>query len=139
LEAITTLLKLMEDNRENIVVIVAGYPKEIEDFINSNPGLKSRFARHLNFEDYNASELMQIFRGMVDTYGNTLTNDARHKLEFLIEQNYDSGVFTSNARAVRNIFENTTRKQALRLKEIKNPTQDDLRTFMAEDIPDVFN
>jgi len=139
LEAITTLLKLMEDNRENIVVIVAGYPKEIEDFINSNPGLKSRFARHLNFEDYNASELMQIFRGMVDTYGNTLTNDARHKLEFLIEQNYDSGVFTSNARAVRNIFENTTRKQALRLKEIKNPTQDDLRTFIAEDIPDVFN
>ena len=65
-EAINTLLKLMEDNRDNLVVIVAGYTEEMQDFINSNPGLRSRFNRYIQFNDYSDDELLQIFKSYVD-------------------------------------------------------------------------
>jgi len=132
-EAVETLLKLMEDNRERIVVIIAGYPKEMEDLLASNPGLKSRFSKFLHFEDYSKEELLQIFFKMVSDYQNSLSDGAKFKIEHLIETHYDSGAFNSNARAVRNLFEETTKRQSLRLSKMDNPSQEDMTTFIDKD------
>ena len=135
-EAVETLLKLMEDNREKIVVIIAGYPKELEELLSSNPGLKSRFSKTLHFEDYSKEELLQIFLKMVAVYGNILTEGTKYKIEYLIDTNYDSGVFGANGRTIRNIFEATAQRQSHRLSKIDNPSQDDMTTFIDKDIPD---
>jgi SpoVK/Ycf46/Vps4 family AAA+-type ATPase len=135
-EAISTLLKLMEDNREKIVVIIAGYPKEIDELLISNPGLESRFPKQLHFEDYSKQELFMIFNNMAFTYNYVLGEGAKYKLEILIDQYYNDGIFNSNARAIRNIFEATTKKQALRLSPNKNPTQEEMRTLIDKDLPD---
>jgi stage V sporulation protein K len=134
-EAIETLLKLMEDNREKIVVIIAGYPKEIEDLLQSNPGLKSRFSKFLHFEDYNKEELFQIFTKMVSEYHNVLSEGAKYKMEHLIDTYFETGAFTSNARAVRNIFEDSIKRQSLRLSKLENPTQEEMITFIDKDLP----
>jgi hypothetical protein len=134
-EAIETLLKLMEDNRERIVVILAGYPKEMEDLINSNPGLRARFSKIIHFDDYSKEELLEIFLKMVSDYNNSLTEGAKFKIEHLIEANYDTGAFTSNARTVRNIFEETVKLQSLRLSVMENPSQDELTSFIDKDLP----
>lgn len=136
-EAIETLLKLMEDNRENIVVIIAGYPKEMGELLSSNPGLKSRFSKFLNFEDYNKEELLQIYFNMVDNYGNTLTDGAKFKIEHLIDTYYDSGAFMANARSIRNIFEETSKRQSLRLSKIESPSQEEMTTFTDKDLPNI--
>ncbi|GEO08285.1 AAA family ATPase [Segetibacter aerophilus] len=138
-EAVETLLKLMEDNREKIVIVIAGYPKEMEDLLTSNPGLKSRFSKTLHFEDYLKEELTQIFHKMVADYHNKLTEGAKYKIEYLIDRYYDSGLFTSNARAVRNIFEDTIKRQSIRLSKVENPTQDEVTGFIDKDIPDALN
>ncbi len=138
-EAVETLLKLMEDYRENIVVIIAGYPKEIEELLISNPGLKSRFSKHLHFDDYSKDELIQIFYKMVSDYNNILTDGAKYKIEYFIDNYYESGYFISNARAIRNIFEESIKKQSLRLSKIDNPSQDQMITFIDKDIPDSIN
>ncbi|MBN1638415.1 MAG: AAA family ATPase [Ignavibacteriales bacterium] len=135
-EAVETLLKLMEDNREKIVVIIAGYPKEMEELISSNPGLKSRFSKTLHFDDYSKEELLQICLKMVSEYNNTLTEGAKYKIEYLIDLNYDKGAFNSNARIIRNIFEAMTQKQSYRLSKIEKPTQEEMMTFIDKDIPD---
>jgi stage V sporulation protein K len=135
-EAIETLLKLMEDNREKIVVIIAGYPNEMDELLLSNPGLKSRFSKFLHFEDYSKDELVDIFDKMVREYHNVLTVGARFKIEHLIDTYYDTGAFNANARAVRNIFEETTKRQSLRLSKLKNPSQIEMTTFIDKDLPD---
>ncbi len=137
-EAVETLLKLMEDNREKIVVIIAGYPKEIEELLVSNPGLKSRFSKSLHFEDYSKEELIQIFEKMVSDYHNQLSEAAHYKMEYFIDRYYDSGYFKSNARAIRNIFEETIKKQSSRLSKVESPTQDEMITFTDKDIPENF-
>jgi SpoVK/Ycf46/Vps4 family AAA+-type ATPase len=134
-EAVETLLKLMEDNREKIVVILAGYPREMDDLLHSNPGLKSRFSKFLNFDDYDKDELLQIFLKMVSEYRNVLTDGAKFKIEHLLETYHPAGAFTSNARVIRNIFEETTKRQSFRLSKMENPSQDDMVTFIDEDIP----
>ena len=136
-EAVETLLKLMEDNREKIVVILAGYPREMDDLLHSNPGLKSRFSKFLNFDDYDRDELLQIFLKMVSEYHNVLTDGAKFKIEHLLETYYPAGAFTSNARVIRNLFEETTKKQSLRLSRMENPSQDDMVTFIDKDIPTI--
>lgn len=79
-EAIDTLLKAMEDNRDNLIVIVAGYPDLMEQFIQSNPGLRSRFNKYIYFEDYTAEELLLIYQGMCKKSGYSLTEDARTRV-----------------------------------------------------------
>ena len=136
-EAVETLLKLMEDNREKLVVIIAGYPKEMEELLISNPGLKSRFSKFLHFEDYSKEELLKIFLKMVKDYHNVLSSGANYKIEHLIDTNYDSGIFTANARAIRNLFEDATKRQSLRLSKMENPTQEDITTFIDKDLPNI--
>lgn len=138
-EAVETLLKLMEDNRENIVVIIAGYPKEIDDLLTSNPGLKSRFSKTLHFRDYSKDELIQIFFKMVSDYHNILSEGAKFKIEYLIDRFYDTGHFNSNARAIRNIFEETIKRQSHRLSSKEDASQEEMTSFIDKDIPDELN
>lgn len=117
-EAIDTILKAMEDHRDDFVVIVAGYTEPMQKFINSNPGLKSRFNKYINFPDYSAEELIQIFEKMCREYQFELTEDARKimtKKIYYMESNKDKNF--ANARDVRNMFEEVITNQASRLAE----------------------
>lgn len=136
-EAIETLLKRMEDNRDRLIVIVAGYPEEMDRFINSNPGLHSRFTRFIEFPDYNPQELCRIFSLMCSKNGLTLTPDLKEKIlhHFTYLHGERSENF-GNARLVRNCFEAVINAQATRLatsesfdtKALTLLTGDDLRT-----------
>jgi hypothetical protein len=134
-EAVETLIKLMEDNRERIVVILAGYPSEMNDLLHSNPGLKSRFSKFLHFDDYDEDELRQIFMKMVLEYHNVLTDGAQCKMDRLLEKYYPAGTFSSNARVIRNLFEETVKRQSLRLSRMQDPSQEDMTTFTDSDLP----
>lgn len=134
-EAIATLLKRMEDNRDRLVVILAGYTNEIEAFINSNPGLRSRFNRYIHFEDYTAEELFEIFTLQMKKNEYTLSDDAeqylKEKLESVVANKpKDFG----NARYIRNLFEKSIEKQANRLASLAEPTKQDLSLIKKEDI-----
>ncbi len=119
-EAIETLLKLMEDNREDLVVIVAGYENEMRKFLNSNPGLKSRFKEFIKFEDYNAEELNEIFEGLCDKNQFKLSEDAAEKMKQFFEETVENKTENfSNGRFVRNLFEDMIKIQANRLMENK--------------------
>lgn len=111
-EAIDTLLKAMEDNRDNLVVIVAGYDNLMDNFIASNPGLQSRFNKYIHFEDYSPSELREIFKGLCKKNQYTLSDDGEKVLSTYFE-NIDSSDI-GNARGVRNIFEKAVTSQANR-------------------------
>lgn len=115
-EAIDTLLKRMEDDRERLVVIVAGYTNEIKTFIASNPGLSSRFNRYINFPDYTKTELVEIFKRLVDKYHYTMNDDAEHALSALFEEVLSKkDEHFGNGRFVRNLFEKVVERQANRL------------------------
>ena len=134
-EAIATLLKRMEDDRDRLIVILAGYKDEMKTFIDSNPGLQSRFNRYIDFPDYSAEELMQIFCFNVKKSDYILTDEAKQKLQnLLIEVVKNKDKNFGNARFVRNIFEKTLEHQANRLAEIKNPTDEELKNIIAQDI-----
>ena len=134
-EAISTILKAMEDMREDLVVIVAGYPEPMERFIESNPGLESRFGKYFHFEDYNGAELMDIFR--LQCRKNQYVPDEDTE-QFCIEmfnelyENRDENF--GNARDVRNIFERAVANQANRLAAMENPTKEDLMKLTKEDV-----
>ena len=134
-EAISTILKAMEDMREELVVIVAGYPEPMERFIESNPGLESRFGKYFQFEDYNGAELMDIFR--LQCRKNQYVPDEETE-KFCIDmfnemyENRDENF--GNARDVRNIFERAVTNQANRLAAMEKPTKDDLMKLIKEDI-----
>ena len=134
-EAISTILKAMEDMREDLVVIVAGYPEPMERFISSNPGLESRFGKYFHFEDYNGAELMDIFR--LQCRKNQYVPDEETE-QFCIEmfnelyENRDDNF--GNARDVRNIFERAVANQANRLAAMENPTREDLMKLTKEDV-----
>jgi SpoVK/Ycf46/Vps4 family AAA+-type ATPase len=137
-EAINTLLKLMEDNRDNLIVIVAGYTEEMKDFINSNPGLRSRFNRYIQFNDYSDDELLQIFKEYVSGQDFVLEEgtdevilDAIQKIRAEEEENF------GNARSVRNYFEKVISNQANRLMELGTAgfdNEDDLMTITRTDL-----
>lgn len=115
-EAIDTLLKRMEDDRDRLVVIVAGYTNEIKTFIDSNPGLSSRFNRYINFPDYSKTELMEIFKRLATKYHYSLSNDAEEALSELLEDTLSKGdEHFGNGRFVRNLFEKVIERQANRL------------------------
>ncbi|MBR0145644.1 MAG: AAA family ATPase [Eubacterium sp.] len=132
-EAIDTILKAMEDHREDFIVIVAGYPAEMHRFINSNPGLKSRFNKYINFPDYSAKELLQIFKEMCDNYDYHLTKEAEELVdrEIIFIEKHKKENF-ANARTIRNLFEKVITKQASRLAEAEEGA--DLSELTAEDI-----
>ena len=138
-EAISTLLKRMEDDRDRLVVIVAGYTNEMKRFIDSNPGLQSRFNRYINFPDYTSGELCDIFNMYVKKNQYSLTLDAERYLRTRL----DSAVKHKdrnfgNARYARNIFEKSIQRQANRLSKEKNPTTKQLSELTASDIREAF-
>ena len=139
-EAISTLLKRMEDDRDRLVVIVAGYTNEMKRFIDSNPGLQSRFNRYIDFPDYTSGELCDIFNMYVKNNQYTLTSDAQRYLK----TRFDSAVHHKdrnfgNARYARNVFEKSIQRQANRLSKEKNPTAKQLSELTASDIREAFN
>ncbi|NLK00238.1 MAG: AAA family ATPase [Clostridia bacterium] len=120
-EAIDVLVKAMEDHGKDLVLILAGYKKEMEFFINTNPGLRSRFPIHLDFPDYTEEELYEIANLMVTERQYELTMEAKNKLKRVIKKAVTTGhKYDGNARLIRNIIEKAIRAQALRLVKENN-------------------
>jgi len=136
-EAINTLLKAMEDYRDDFVVIVAGYPDLMKNFLKSNPGLQSRFNTFINFEDYNPSELTEIFMSLCKQHDYIIETDAVDTLAKVLADIYSQeGEAYANARTVRNFFEKCTKRQANRLANSGTPSKEKLQTFVIEDFFD---
>ena len=134
-EAIDTILKAMEDNRDDLVVIVAGYPDLMERFVNSNPGLKSRFNKYIYFEDYTPEELLEIFDSMCKKSGLIATENARDLVLKHFEEEYANRDETfANGREVRNFFERAVVNQANRLALESHIDDGDVSTLTAEDV-----
>jgi SpoVK/Ycf46/Vps4 family AAA+-type ATPase len=134
-EAIDTLLKEMEDKRDSFVVVVAGYGKEMEAFINSNPGLQSRFSKTIAFPDYTAEELLQLFELFAKKSAYILSDEARDRLAtwFITEAPIGKKGF-GNGRFVRNLFEKTivVQSQRVALSNLENKTE--LQTISLDDV-----
>ena len=130
-DAIATLIKAMEDYRDNLVVIFAGYTKEMQDFIDSNSGIASRIGYTLEFEDYTNDELKQIFKNMVVKSGFTLEEDALEEVDRLINENRNTKNF-GNARFIRNVYEKTVINHAKNTKN--NKKKSILKTITKKDI-----
>ena len=133
-EAVDTVLKFMEDNRDDIVVIVAGYTDLMEDFVDSNPGLRSRFNKYLEFDDYTADEMTEIFalnckKGLYE-----LESDAEELLREYFGKMASSAASFGNARGVRNTFEKVLSSQADRLSGADCITREDLMRITADDV-----
>ena len=133
-EAIDTLVKEMEDNRDDLVVIVAGYPLPMEAFIAQNPGLASRFRTHIEFPDYTEDELVAIFRLMVAGADYDAGPDVEERLTTIIAATPKGPTF-GNARFVRNQLEAAIGRHAWRLRDVEEPTLEELRTLVVEDFP----
>lgn len=134
-EAIGIILKSMEDMRNELVVIAAGYPEPMERFIASNPGLESRFGKYFVFEDYNAFELMEIFKSMCEKNQYKADEEALKFAEELFADMYaNRDVNFGNARDVRNIFERAVANHSDRVAKLESPTKEDLMTFKKEDL-----
>lgn len=126
-EAIDTIVKAMEDNRDDLIVIVAGYPELMNDFINSNPGLRSRFNKYLDFKDYVPDELCSIFRKMCISNGYKLSAEAEEAVTDYFEKLYENRDKNfGNGRDVRNKFEKVVTAHAIRLSEINDPSDMEL-------------
>ncbi len=137
IEAIATLLKRMEDDRDRLVVILAGYSNEMQTFINANPGLQSRFNRYIDFPDYSASELMQIFEFNLKKNEYCISDEARTALaEYLQKCVNEKDERFGNGRFVRNLFEKTIERQANRLSQAPNLTAEMLTTIEVGDLPE---
>ena len=133
-EAIDTLLKAMEDHRDDLVVIVAGYDGLMDQFIHSTPGLESRFNRYLHFDDYNAEEMLAILDLQLKKGQYQLSDDARDAVKDYIVAANTSSIAFGNARGVRNIFERLLVAQANRLAQNPDVTKDDLMTITSDDV-----
>jgi SpoVK/Ycf46/Vps4 family AAA+-type ATPase len=134
-EAISTLLKMMEDNRDDLVVIVAGYKEDMKRFINSNPGLKSRFSKSIDFPNYSSEELGKIFELMSQGHGYIMENIAKQKINDLFSEFQSQIGELGNGRFVRNIFDRCIANQCNRLATLTNQSKQDLITFQLDDIP----
>lgn len=134
-EAIATLLKRMEDDRDRLVVILAGYTNEIKEFIDSNPGLQSRFNRYIQFDDYSTDELIEIFKSNLRKSRYKIKRDAYEELQNVISRAVASRDKNfGNARYVRNLFEKVVQNQANRLAGMESISNDDLSIITREDI-----
>ena len=136
-EAIETILKAMEDHRDELIVVVAGYDGPMEKFINSNPGLQSRFNKYFYFPDYNGEQLLHIFKGPCKKNGYALTEEAEAEAKAMFEELYENrGENFGNGRDVRNVFEDTVVRQSNRVAALDAPTKDDLMQLLPEDFKD---
>ena len=133
-EAIATLVKLMEDHRDEVVVIAAGYPDEMTRFVAANPGLASRFTRTLRFADYDAPELVSIVEYQAELHRYQLTGEARDGLERFFAQLPRREGF-GNGRLARQTFQEMTERQAQRVAELADPAAADLVGLNADDLP----
>lgn len=134
-ESIDALVKAMEDHKDNLVLILAGYKDEMEWFIRTNPGLYSRFPLHITFPDYTVEELYQIGELMLRKRQYKLSHDAQIALrKVLAEQTSRGNKNEGNARLVRNIIEKAIRRQAVRLVKKPRVTREELILIQAEDI-----
>lgn len=136
-EAIAVLLKYMEDYHENLVVIVAGYEDEMEKFLNSNSGLRSRFPNVIHFEDYTADELLQIFELLCHKKQYAMTSEAKQLLHSFIKSHKSE--FRGNGRDLRNLFEKVQKKQAFRLAKEEKCTAKMLMEIVKEDIQEAIS
>jgi SpoVK/Ycf46/Vps4 family AAA+-type ATPase len=136
-EAVETLLKLMEDNRYDLVVVVAGYTNKMDEFISSNPGLRSRFNKFIHFEDYTPEQLTRIFKSFCEKAEFKLTAGAEEKLTavFTLLTTLRDESF-GNARTARNLFEAAISKQANRIVSLPEINEEVLSTLEAADIPE---
>ena len=133
-EAIDAIVKLIEDRRDRIVVVMAGYPDEMQELISSNPGLRSRFPKVIHFPDYSTDELLAIIDSMAATGGYRLDPGARARARIWLESiPRDKGF--GNGRTARNLFEHAVSTQATRLAPIDSPTDEQLTVLVADDIP----
>ena len=138
-EAIETILKAMEDHRGDLIVVVAGYTEPMEQFMNSNPGLESRFNKRFFFPDYNGEQLMAIFRSQCKQNSYTLTPEAEEEAKKLFDELYagrDENF--GNGRDVRNRFEDMIIRQSNRVAQMEAPTKDDLTAILPEDLRDAY-
>ncbi|MDE0804600.1 MAG: AAA family ATPase, partial [Acidimicrobiales bacterium] len=134
-EAIDTIVKLVEDRRDRIIVIMAGYPDEMELLVGANPGLRSRFPKSIHFPDYSTDEIIDIFRMRCDHGGYRPTDDAIDAVRTHVDAvPRDKGF--GNGRLARNILEGAIARQASRVVDIDDPSDVDLTTLEASDIPE---
>jgi hypothetical protein len=135
-EAVETLLKMMEDHRDDLVIIVAGYTGKMQDFLDSNPGLRSRFNKHMRFDDYGVEQLTHIFKSFCTKAEFKLAEGAEKELNSVFNVLTASRDETfGNARAARNLFEATLSKQANRLVSLPRVDREILSTIEPPDIP----
>ena len=135
IEAIDTIVKLVEDRRDSVVVIAAGYPDEMADFIHANPGLTSRFPRTIAFPDYSDDELLAIFSAQADDGGYRCTPEVLARVRAWFEAQ-PRGKGFGNGRLARNLFEEAVGRQASRIVAGTTPTDEQLGAFAPEDIPE---
>ena len=134
-EAVATLLKRMEDSRGSMVVIIAGYSEEMKRFMDINSGLASRFNRTIEFPDYSAKELADVFRSMAKKAKYRLSDDVEHWLVpyvSMLTEKRDKNF--GNARWARNLFEKSVERQALRVTELGDPSAEELMTLRLSDL-----
>jgi Holliday junction resolvasome RuvABC ATP-dependent DNA helicase subunit len=132
-EAIDTLVKFMEDHRDELAIVAAGYTAEMAEFIDANPGLKSRFTRTISFPDYTDDELVAIFLGLGERSRYACSDDALARVRHFIASEPRTRGF-GNARFVRNLFETAIAHQAQRLAPLNDPSDEQLTTLTADDI-----
>ena len=130
-EAVATLIQAMENNRDNLVVIFAGYSKEMQDFLNLNSGIVSRIGYTIEFEDYTEEELLTIFDGMMEKSGFIISHEANEEMKKKIGK-YKKNKNFGNARFVRNVYEKTIIKHATNTKNKKGKKV--LQTITKDDI-----
>ena len=134
-EAVDTLLKAMEDHRDDLIVIVAGYTDLMQEFLDSNPGLRSRFNKYIVFEDYTAEEQFEIFCFMCKGMDYVLSKEAAKEAErFFKERNENKPETYANARDVRNYLEKAISNQATRIVQLKNVDKETLAILEREDL-----
>jgi len=135
-EAIDTLLKYMEDNRDRLIVIVAGYENEMAEFINTNPGLKSRFNKYFNFPNYSGSELLEILLRIIYKNKFVISYEAKGKLTYIINDAiFAQGQQFGNARFARNLYEQIIQNQFLRVSQLENIEDEHLSEITLADLP----
>jgi Holliday junction resolvasome RuvABC ATP-dependent DNA helicase subunit len=133
-EAVDTLVKLMEDHRDKVVIVAAGYKKEMEEFLQSNSGLRSRFPKTINFADYTPADLVEVFLMMLKKDDWVATEDAKVAVARVIAERSKDPAF-GNARGVRTLIDEITDRQSGRVAEFPNPSTEELMTIEFVDVP----
>ncbi|MFZ3372761.1 MAG: AAA family ATPase [Desulfitobacteriaceae bacterium] len=133
-EAIDALVKAMEDNKDNLVLILAGYRHEMEWFLQTNPGLRSRFPIHIDFPDYNLDELLAIGESMIKNRQYELFPETKETFRRLLQSLLHTDPYAGNARLVRNLVEKMIRKQAVRLFQRPSSSREELMEILPVDL-----